>query len=200
MNMFRPVSCINLKEEDIGDVLEADVQSSYNGPIVILENTEWTSLFLFFPISKKNMDLIIQIMSGSRDIKPLSIYKTMIDSWKGSGNFLSGIVMDLNYEPKSIEQKILVNLALSGDDGKLKSFVPVSFVDAIITSILLGQDVMVGNKLLALMVPDAPSGIIQDWDNEESHPFPVDSNLKGIVKDILEGKIKDNKNKNDKEE
>ena len=145
MNVFRPVSCINLKDEDIDNLYPDLKKPSYNGPIVILENVQWPTLFLFFPTTKKNMGLINAAMSGSSESKSLSIYKTMIDSWKGSGNYLSALIMDLNYEPNSAEPKILVNSALTNSsDGRLQSLVPVNFVDSIIISCLLNQDYLVG--------------------------------------------------------
>ena len=189
MNIFRAVSCINLKDEDMDNLRPGMQKPSYNGPIVILENIQWSSLFLFFPISKKNMDIITSAMGGNTDAKALSIYKTMIDSWKGSGNFLSGIIMDLNYEQNSTEPKILVNFALaSSEDGKLNSLVPVNFVDAVIISVLLQQDFMVGTRLLNLMLPEnQPDEPI----NDTSHPFQDDQDIKDIVRNILDGKVQD---------
>ena len=198
MNIFRPVSCINLKDEDIGNLYPELPKPSYNGPIVILENTIWPSLFLFFPTSKKNMDLIKQAMSGSTESKALSIYKTMIDSWKGSGNYLTGIIMDLNYEPNSSEPKILVNFALASSvDGRLQSLVPVSFVDSVIISVLLKQDYMVGVRLLNLMLPENQE---MDSADDTFHAFQDDKDIKNIVKSILEGKIQDSSDVDNEDE
>ena len=198
MNIFRPVSCVNLKDEEFGGLQEEHEKPSYNGPIVILENIIWPTLFLFFPITKKNMDVINQALTGATEAKSLSIYKTMIDSWKGSDNYLSGIIMDLNYEPNSSEPKIVVNFALSsGEDGKLKSLVPVSFVDSIIISILCDQDYMVGARLLNLMLPDEKS---LGKTNEKYHALSDDENIKDIVRHILEGKIQGNGEEDDFED
>lgn len=198
MNIFRPVSCINLKDEHIQNTYPDMKKSSYNGPIVILENTLWTGLFLFFPTSKRNMDLINQAMSGSPDVKALSIYRTMIDSWKGSGNYLAGIIMDLSYEPNSDQPKMIVNFALaSSSEGTLQSLVPVSFVDSVIISVILKQDYMVGVRLLNLMLPENKV----DGDNDdEYHGVHNDQNIKNIVKDILEGKIQDQSDNEDEDE
>jgi len=199
MNVFRPVSCINLKDKEFETLQDKSKNVSYNGPIVILENVQWPTLFLFFPISKKNMDIINNAMSGYTDSKSLSIYNTMIDSWKGSGNYLSGIIMDLNYEPNNSDHKILVNFALnSSEDGSLKSLVSVNFVDSVIISILLDQDYIVGSKLLSLMLPEENSDEINESD-DKLQSLSEDKHIKDIVKNILEGKIQGKDDQDDQD-
>jgi len=180
---------MNLKDEDIESFLNAemDIAPSYNGPIVIFENIDISSLFLFFPIAKKDMHLINQAMSGSQAAKGLSIYNTMMYSWRSNGIYLSGIIMDLVYDVKSLSSKVNVNLALTDYNGKLKTLIPVTFLDAVIISAIENQDILVGNGILALMIPEGDDK--KEHSTGEGYPLE-DENLKGIVKDILDGTIK----------
>jgi hypothetical protein len=196
MNFFKPAYCLDLKDENLIDIDPEKLSGVKKGPIVILENITAPNVFLFFSITKKESQLVKQVMSGSMDIKALSIYNTMIDSWVGSGNFLSGIIMDLNYDKGEEDPKITVNLALSDTDGNIMSLVPVSFYDSIIISCLLRKEYMIGVRLLAHLFPNDSNA-----QESHSHPFPEDEGLKDIVKDILDGKVKDkDDDSEDKEE
>jgi len=183
MNLFELVDCINLKD-DKSQYPHEEIRKTYNGPIIVLESIQFPSLFVFFPVTKKHMELIHQAMFEETDTKELAIYNTMIDSWKGSNSYLSGIVMDLIFEPSDPEPRIITNFALADDRGDLTSLIPVTFVDSIIISILLEQNFLLTNKLLSHILPENP-------ENKNRCCLEDDKRIKNIVKGILDGKIKD---------
>jgi hypothetical protein len=183
MNLFKIVTCVDLREEMPEEL--KDVTTSSNGPVIIMNNIDWPSTFLFFPVQDENMEFINNVMNGEEEPESLSLYKTMMDSWKSNGNFLSGIVCDVHFEPKEDSSpKITLDLALSDSEGMLISMVPVSLFDAAIISIIKDMEFVITERFLNTLIPNA-SG------EEELADFPEDHNIESIVKDILDAPVKD---------
>ena len=179
MNKFEVIKCIEVQEND------------YDGPCVIMACCSDPSFMLFFPINKENAKIINYVLkeNSKYDINTniLGIYKTMIDSWKSSDRFLSGIIMDTIYNSEAKDEILMIRLALSDQDGNIDSLVHVNFLHAMLLAAMEGVDVIVSDKLLEKMVPN---------DEEDKHSkltphFPEDKKIVDIAKKIMGGKIKD---------
>jgi len=179
MNKFEVIKCIEVNEGD------------YDGPCVIMACCSDPSFMLFFPINKENAKIINYVLkeNSKYDINTniLGIYKTMIDSWKSSDRFLSGIIMDTIYNSEAKDEILMIRLALSDQDGNIDSLVHVNFLHAMLLAAMEGVDVIVSDKLLEKMVPN-------DEEDKHSKPtphFPEDKKIVDIAKKIMGGKIKD---------
>jgi len=185
MNKFTILSCVEVNE------------NGYEGPCVILVCISDPTFMLFFPISEDNADVISYVVrdEGDYDINTniLGIYKTMIDSWKSSDRYLSGIIMDAVYDEEAKDQVLSIRLALADDEGDLDSLVYVSFLHAIILSAMEESEIIVGDKLLAQMMPSELNGESSDGKSKLQTPsFPGDKKIVDIARKIMSGKIKDN--------
>lgn len=182
MNRFEVIKCIEVNE------------NGYDGPCVIMVNASDPSFMLFFPIAKESAKIINYVLkeNSKYDINTnvLGIYKTMIDSWRSSDRFLSGIIMDTVYNEEIKDEVLLIRLALSDDNGQIDSLVYVNFLHAVLLAAMEGVDIIISDKLLSKMVPD-------NEDNDEKHSvkpaphFPEDKKIVEIAKKIMGGKIKD---------
>ena len=182
MNKFVVIKCIEVDE------------NGYSGYCVILACASDPSFMLFFPISKENAKIINYVLKDNSkyDINTniLGIYKTMIDSWKSSDRFLSGIIMDSVYNEEMKEDVLMIRLALSDHDGNIDSLVHVNFLHATLLAAMEEVDVIVSDKLLEKMVPEN-DGSEEKRNISTNDTFPEDKKIVDIAKKIMGGKIKD---------
>jgi hypothetical protein len=193
MNKFELIKCIEVKEGE------------YDGPCVILSCATDPSFCLFFPMSEENAKTVNLILNDDATVN-LGIYKTMLDSWDLSGRYLSGIIMDTVFDDDVEDDILMARLALADHNGVLDSIVPVNFVHAILLAAMTDSFIILTDNLLDAMMP----GTNEDDDEEEEDPanqmkntprFPEDKKIIDIAKNIMSGKIKnDKKDKNEKDE
>jgi hypothetical protein len=175
------------------------VEHDYNGYVIGLVNVQNPHFIIFFPVVEEGAHMINFLLEPKEnkdspvDIKTLSVFKTMIDTWKASNIFLSGVVMDVEQEKD--DGMILVSLYLSDTNtGKIDSIVSVNFLHAVIISVMEQTPIIISDNLLHNIMPD---------DEEESCPncqkpekkekkkkYPKDKNIIDIARKIMSGKIK----------
>jgi hypothetical protein len=194
MNKFIVLSCVDMKQ---------DKDLEYNGHVVILAYSSDPSFMLFFPIPKESAKILDYVLQENSDYdintKTLGLYKTMIDSWRTTDRYLSGIILDSVYDEKADDDILTVNLALSDSDGNLDSLVNINFVNAMIVAAMKKANVIVSEKLLVKLVPTDEEEM-EGQDRVEDHPFPEDKKILNIVKEIMSGKIKGNEENEENEE
>jgi hypothetical protein len=182
MNKFEVTKCVEIDEP------------GYKGHCVILSCASDPSFLLFFPIGKENVKTINFVLADSSkyDINTnvLGIYKTMIDSWRASDRYLSGIIMDTIYNDEMKEEILMIRLALSDSDGDIESLVHVNFLHAILLAAMEGTYIIVGDSLLSKMVADMEQPEEEIVKKKTPH-FPEDKKIVDIAKKIMGGKIKD---------
>jgi len=198
MSKFMVFSCSNVSSGETGN--------NYTGDVAILACANDPSLLLFFPISKENAELLSYLMKDDSvidiNMASLGIYQTMINSWLSSDRYLSGIVMDMVFDPKIKDYVMEVKLAISTKYGALDSMVKVNIVHAILLSVMEGTEIIVTNELLDRLMPDEDEGGEGDEDsslmsrrkleNDADH-FPQDQNILKIVKNIMQAEEKNTK-------
>ena len=123
-----------------------------------------------------------------------NLYKMMVDSWRNSNRFLSGILMD-----KEGKNVMTAKIILSHTDtGSIDSFVDVIFGQAMILSVMGGIEIIMSDEVLELMLPSQTFGDQEDDGNPDAEgpvgegkdPF-VDENLLKIAKEIMNGEVKE---------
>lgn len=188
MNRFVVFSCLDFGEDD---------KSIYDGPVVGLANVADPTVMLFFPIDEQGAEVlnyIIDIDDRAEvefdNNKVLSIYKTMLDSWMAGDRFLSGIYLDAAYDEEAEKDVPVIRLILSGQDGRIDSFVHVNFIHAIYLAVIEEMHIIISDKLYDMMVP------LGDEDREGGNGndpscFPEDENIVDIARQIMSGKIQD---------
>lgn len=191
MNKFMVVSCVNTKEKNV----------DYDGPAVVLSCTSDPSLMLFFPMSEENANVLSYILSedGTYDINTsvLGIHTTMLNSWRASDRFLSGVIIDSVYSEESKDEVLMIRLAISDINGSIDSLVYVNFVHAIILAAMEKTPIVINDKILEKIFP---SNAYQEEAETPHHhkkkkdpTFPEDKKLYDIAKNIMSGKVKDHK-------
>lgn len=213
MNRFNIFSCIEVSEDD------------YEGPCVVMACVTDPAFMLFFPVSDENAKVISYVMDGNSDYdintNILGLYKTMINSWKSSDRYLSGIIMDSNYDSELDEPILMIRLALAGHDGYIDSLVRVNFLHAILIAAMENVSIIVSDDLINQMLPpdfpdDIADNIFEEGEFEEeedqfgyprrersshnskstrdksdNYISPEDPNIVDIARKIMSGKIKD---------
>ena len=183
MGKFIVYSCSKVSSEDTGQ--------DYNGDVVILSCVSDPSLMLFFPITEINANLLSFVLDDNSDFdidtSTIGIYQTMLNSWRASDRYLSGIIMDIVYNPEMNDYVMDVKLAVSDKMGALDSVVRVNFVHAILLSVMEELGIIVTDELLTRLAPDAEeydeeSGILE---KKSPDRFPKDKNILKIVRDIM---------------
>jgi len=198
MNKFFVMPCLNVK----GDSDSPQVKD-FEGSAVVLGCFADASLTLFFPIDESEGNIINYVLKDDAEYNEntnvLGIYNTMLESWKLTDRFLSGVIMDSVYDKKTKEESLTINLAISNDEGQLDCLVPVSFKHAILLAAMTGVNIIISNKLIVKLIPDMESVFgMEVKDNDTS--FPEDKKLLKIAKHIMNGKIKGKNHKDNKDE
>ena len=103
MNRFEVLPCI--EQSRIED-------SEYDGMLLPLAAEISNNCVLFFPVNKEIATLINYLQNledeeNVSNIQVIDVYRTMIDSWKSSGKFLSGILMDMKYDDEVEEDEVV---------------------------------------------------------------------------------------------
>jgi len=197
---------------------------AYEGPVIVL--TKNGGLSLFFPILDHTAKLIKYIFEvhnedaeEDEDIEDeleygltnsekenfaqsVGIYQTMVNLWRDSGLFLSGIVMDASYSVDANEDMIVVYMVLSDEEnGFVSSVVRINFQHALILAALLDMDVNVNEMLLHKIIP----GLFDEEEDDETETqhmrhmpinneeFPVDSKLLDMARNLLRSEGSDQK-------
>lgn len=179
MNRFRMGKCIDIKEE------------GYDGPSVVLSCVSDPEFQLFFPVPKDSASIINFVMDDNKyDVNTgiLGIYMTMLNSWKSTDKYLSGVLMDSFYNKDLDDDALTVRLALSDVEGDLDSLVNVNFLHAVVLAAMEKVDIIISESLLNKMTSDENDEIKEEDKNEQR--FPEDKKIVGIVRKIMSGKIK----------
>ena len=123
----------------------------------------------------------------------------MINSWRSSDRYLSGIIMDSMYDKDLKEDILMTRLALAGNNGELDSLVHVNFLHAILLAAMEAVEIIVSDKLLAQMMPPPPTDEDEEGNGEKRRKpksktphFPEDKKIVDIAQKIMSGKIKGN--------
>jgi len=163
---------------------------------------------LFFPVSEDSAKIISYVLEGNDEYDVntniLGIYRTMVNSWRTSDRYLSGIIMDAVYDNNLEDDVLNIQLALSNQGmGYLDSLVPVNFLHAILLAAMEQVEIIVSEKLLEQMMPPLDDCDDCDEDTECNVPkkqrkkkkpshFPEDKKIVDIAKKIMSGKIQNN--------
>jgi len=191
MNRFTIFKCLENSEKEFSS------NTKYKGPLIVLVSANEPSVQLFFPLSKENAVLLKQILLGEKkfDVNSdvIGIYKTMLDSWRSSDKFLSGIIIDILTNNKTSEHEILVRLAIDDQNGNLDGLVRANFIHAIFLAALTSSDFVVSDEFLYTVMPEMFDDDEENENNDkkDNNVFPEDKGIINIVKDIMNGKIKD---------
>ena len=189
MNKFAVVSCADMKDDEDMD---------YDGYAVILAYIADPTFLLFFPIPEESAKVLEYVLQENTNYdvntSVLGLYKTMIDSWRTTDRYLSGMIMDAAYDEGFDDDILMVKLALADSDGALDSLVNINFVNAMIVAAMNEVQIIISEKLLSKLNPpdDIGEGNIDiDIDKEQLNSFPEDKKILKIVKEIMNGKIKE---------
>ena len=185
MNKFIVFSCIDLKKDE---------EAEYDGTIVALANTSDPTFMLFFPVSPENAKIINYVLDGREDksVKTdiIEIYETMLDSWRAGQRYLSGIIMDMHYDPQMDKSLPMIRLILSDDSGVVDSLVYVNLIHAVILASIEKIEIMISDRFLEMMLPETDESM--ERLNQRTPEFPEDKRIVDLARKIMEGKIKDN--------
>ncbi len=187
MNKFLVFPCVKQDEEVDG----------YNGTVVCLACITNISFVLFFPVSDSNAQLINYVLQDTKDnnidMHLLSVYKTMIDSWKAGNRYMSGIIMDALYDDESKEDIIAPTLIISDSLGNVDTILNVDFVHAILLASMERKEIIVTDALIDKLLPIDEDEDDEDEESEDKNnqKFPVDKQILDIARDIMGGKKND---------
>jgi len=195
VNKFLIFPCIEQKDE------------GYQGQVVTLASTSNATFVLFFPIATDYASLINYVLkkdNSPANYQLLSVYQTMLDSWKAADRYLSGIVMDIMYDEETEEDIIAPTLILCDSLGNVDAVLNVHFVHAVMLAAMERKEVLVTNELLDKLLKDPQEN---DEDEEEFPPetdgqsktdsnLPIDKQILDIARDIMSGKKNDPKDTN----
>jgi hypothetical protein len=179
-------------------------EGSPPGLVLPLASEMQNNCILFFPVSKEVGSLINFLLEAEetedQQLNMIEVFKTMINTWKSGGRFLSGIFIDKIFDPDSEEDIINVNLVLSStSNGYIEAVIKVCFVHAIIVAVMEDVDIMISEELLSKLLPEDKIEGLEDEDGDDEEeskdPFsnsniPRDENILNIAKQIMSGKIK----------
>lgn len=169
----------------------------YKGPVVSLASTSNMTFVLFFPISEEYSKMINFVLKKEKvkaNFQLLSVYQTMLDSWKAGDRYLSGIVMDIVYDEDTEENIIDPSLILCDSMGNVDAVLHISFVHAVMLAAMERKEMLVTNELLETLLRDEDE--IDEMDEIDAEiesadvAFPVDKKILDIAKDIMNGKKK----------
>lgn len=187
----------------------------YSGKVVPLACVNDINFILFFPCPEKHAQLIDTVLKEdpkkyNYNTEIIGIYRTMLDSWKVSGRYLSGIILDVCYDKESDEDVISSSLIISNENGLLDSIVKVNFINAITLAALERHEILITHELLSLLVPQTTAeeednpleNLASDIPNASNTPnaqamqgtqdkYPVDNDILEVAKKIMSGKIKE---------
>lgn len=190
MNRFQIMPCIDRSEISGGEPGEL---------VLPLASEIKNNCILFFPISD-DVGSIINHLLESEETAPqqlhmIDVFKTMISTWNSGERFLSGILIDMQYNAETNEDIINVNLILSdANGGYIEAVIKVNFAHAIIIAVLEDIDIMISDDVLSRLLPDTfeddEDNDDDDDDSNDKDIFPVDENILKIAKQIMDGKIK----------
>ena len=190
MNKFFVFPCVDQDDED----------DAYKGPVVTFASASNVSFVLFFPISQEYAKLINHVLKkedNGADKQLLSVYQTMLDSWKAGDRYLAGIVMDI---VNNGEEAILSpSLILCDSLGNVDAVLNVNFVHAVLLGAVVKKEIIVTNELLQKLIPDEDEDDEDDEledmmeggeteENPNKSKFPVDNNIINIAREIMSGK------------
>ena len=202
MNKFRIMECVKANKD--GEEMTSP-SDNYSGYVVAMACSADPGFVLFFPISTEHAKMMNFILADKKyDINTeiLGIYKAMLDSWKSSDRFLSGIIMDTFYDKKAKDDLIMIRLALSDSSGEIDALVKVNFVHAVFLATMDSIEITISDDLLDKLVPQESIMCRHKHDHsKEDDRSPAcheDKKLLRIVKDIMSAGVKDDKGKEEK--
>ena len=190
MNKFIVVSCVDLSKND-------EIDIDYDGEVVIFSDVNDPSFMLFFPVTPEQAWTIRNVLAAEKlsyDINTciLGIYKTMMDSWKASDKYLSGVLMDVGVNKETQEDTMKVYFALSNSEGYLDGLVQVSFIHAVMISVLNKIEILISDEMIEKLMPAVEDGQDNgDGEQPKEQAFPEDEKILGIVKTIMSGKVEE---------
>ena len=184
MNKFVVFPCVNQEDGE-----------NYNGPVVSMANTTNVHFMLFFPIAEEYSNLINFLLKDDKktnaNFQILSVYQTMLDSWKAGDRYLSGIIMDMKYDEELEDDIISSTLAICDSMGNLDAILDVNFVHAVMLAAMERKEIIVTESLLnqLMPLPEDDEEYDEGSSNEDgANPFPVDKQILDIAKSIISGK------------
>ena len=148
-------------------------RNSYSGHVISLACAQNINFVLFFPTEEKHADTINYLLDTKPcdfdfNLSSIGIFKTMIDTWKSSGRFLSGIFMDIEYSLKSKDNIITMKLIISDINGSIDSVVKINFLYGIIIAAMERKEIVVSEDLLTKLSPAAEAYLSnEDMDDED---------------------------------
>ena len=176
---------------------------TYKGYVAPMVASSDQSLVLFFPVQPEVASMINISLEGPAvpecepDTTMLSVYQTMVDSWSAGNRFLSGVIMNFDFDPENGERGIAVCLALSSlDDGLIEGLMRVNFVHGIMVAALEKIEIIVSEELLTKLT----SGSTRSEEDEDEDPltedgdvgkdgYPYDEGIFRIASDIMSQNI-----------
>lgn len=182
MNKFVVFPCVNHEGSE-----------NYNGHVVSMANTTNVHFMLFFPIAEAYANLINFLLKDDKNTNAnfqiLSVYQTMLDSWKAGDRYLSGIIMDMKYDESLEDDIISPTLVICDAMGNLDAILDVNFVHAVMLAAMERKEIIVTEALLSQLVPnDEDDEDDEDEEDDDDNPFPVDKQILDIAKSIISGK------------
>jgi len=184
MNKFLVLPCFDQTEEE-----------GYQGTVVSMANASNPSFMLFFPFDPEYAKLINIMLkkeeASKTDLHILSTYQTMVNSWKAGDRYLSGIILDFEYDEESEDEIIAPTLIICDSNGNVDALLKVNFVQSVILAALERKEMIVTDDLLQSLLPDDDDDDDdEDEDDEEKAKFPIDKQILDIAKEIMTGKSK----------
>ncbi len=166
MNKFNILPCIS--KEVSGTDKKVNV--------VPLSTSPEGGLMLMFPVSDANANLINFVLDEdnaekiNQNTDIVGPYKTMLASWRASGLFFSGVLLDSCFDEELGEDTMTATVILIDDDGLLSCAIKIPFTSSIILCALNGYQVYVSDELYAVLGPqieDAKNGRLSEFSDDE---------------------------------
>ncbi len=180
MNKFNILPCISKTVEGTDKKVT----------VVPLSTSPEGGLMLMFPVSEANANVINFVLNEenqdkiSQNTEVVGPYKIMTSSWKASGLFFSGILLDSSFDPELGEDTMVATVILIDADGLLNCALKVPFTSAIILCALNGYQVYVSDELYEVLGPqieDAKNGRLSEFSDDEDDEDEEDDDDRPIM-------------------
>ena len=161
---------------------------------------------LMFPVSTEYASQINYILSKPADKLDinaggvLGVYKTMLDTWKSGGRYLSGILMDVEGGTIDGQPVLSVQLIVSDEHGGVDSITKTNFIHAIMLSALERKEILVTDDILHKIRPEPEELDETEVEEADGHtminnPFKQKGNRERTIKETSKEATKDDKSK-----
>jgi hypothetical protein len=166
---------------------------------LVLESFEEPKTICYLPITVLLSGLIDKIRNDENDFinnsDELSIYRTMLNSWGGSGLTLGGVIFDLNI-PETIEGEydpsqfnLAVSLVINNvATSESETLVDISFAHSLILSAITDAKIMFNRnvvRFLVLKTNDMDDVEDEDGDSRKTVGMDQMKDVRALVNDIM---------------